>query len=180
MNRMFWSAGLLACVVVFPAHAAPDQRLVDCDRGQSIQGALARADSGDTIIIKGTCAGGINIRKNRLTLKGVNGAVVDGQGKDAISIIGAVEVALVDLEIKSGRNGIVATAGAQFSLKNANVHDHATTGVSMRDNTSATLAESQTSHNGVNGVSVENSSSLTITGNFTAEANGVFGIVGPH
>src|SRR4029077_353105 len=53
-------------------------RVVNCDRGEEIARALARAEPGDTIRVTGTCVERVSIKTDRITLDGQGAATLDG------------------------------------------------------------------------------------------------------
>ena len=163
-----------AILAVTPLWA--DGKLVNCNKGVSLPHAVDRAEPGDVITIEGPCLGPIVIAKGRLTIKGAAGSTIDGQTKDAITVQGATNIVLENLDIKNGANGIVLTAGASAAILNSNVHDNSAIGILLQGNCSATLSAGSAKHNGLNGVDAEASSSVTITGNYLLDANAVFGI----
>src|SRR5262245_54868000 len=100
------AAGRLLATVV---PASVDQ-VVDC-RKQSLVGPRAgikEKDKEPVITFTGVCAGPIVIRTDGVTLQGVETAIVDGGGKDAITVAGAARVSLAAFEVRNGLSGIVA------------------------------------------------------------------------
>ena len=121
---------------------------VDCDQGQTIGEALDGAQPGDTITIEGTCRERVEIRIDRISLVGVNDAVVDGGGGDlsafngVIDIEGVQGVELEGLTIRNGPGeGVLAHNGAAFSARNITVEDHATPCLLVIANSMADLTD---------------------------------------
>jgi hypothetical protein len=52
------------------------RRVVNCDRGETIAEALARAEPGDTIRVTGTCVEQVSIKTDRITLDGQGAATL--------------------------------------------------------------------------------------------------------
>jgi hypothetical protein len=164
----------IALLVVTPLWA--DRQVVNCDRGVSLQHAIDRAEPGDVITTEGSCLGPIVIANGRLTIKAATGSTINGQTKDAITVQGASNIVLENLDVANGANGIVLKAGASAAILNSTIHDNGATGILLEGNSSATLSGGSARHNGLNGVDAEASSSVTITGNYLLDANAVFGI----
>ena len=139
-----------ALILSAPVHA---KRLVDCNRGESLASAVARADDADTIVFTGTCNGPILIDRDRITLQGQGAAVIDGRQQNAVTVRGAQNVKLTNLEVRNGLMGILLESQANAALENIVTHENA-----------------------VSGLDIENTSSATLRGQFTSEDNRVFGI----
>ena len=147
---------------------------VDCSR-QSLQSTLKLALPGSTIAVKGNCVGPFTITTDRLQLDGGATATLNGGGKDVITINGAHGVVLKGFTITGGGNGVVEN-GAQATLLNDVVEQNAVTGILAQSDSTVTVSDGSTSQNGLDGIDVEASSSLMVTGTYTAIGNGVFGI----
>ena len=65
--------------------AYADAVLVDCTKGSLAQ-TVTNAKRGDIVVFTGVCSGPIVVTAARLTLKGSGNSVIDGQGKDALTI----------------------------------------------------------------------------------------------
>jgi Right handed beta helix region len=169
--------GLLAADCSAIAQAIPDRPIrVNCDRGASLQEAIDRAQPGARILVSGTCLGQITIAQDRLTIRGDGTAVIDGGKKNAVTIHGAQNISLEELDVRNGKNGIVARSGAHFNLANVAVHDNSAIGILLEWNSSAMLRGGSSRHNGLNGIDLEGTSSLIMKGRYSVEANSVFGI----
>uniref|UniRef100_Q01X85 Right handed beta helix domain-containing protein n=1 Tax=Solibacter usitatus (strain Ellin6076) TaxID=234267 RepID=Q01X85_SOLUE len=170
---------LSICIMALMMAGAPaafaDKPPLDCAR-KSLAGAVADANTGDTISFTGVCAGPIVVGTDGLTLTGVGTAVIDGGGHDAVMVAGAHGVALANIEVRNGLDGIIGVNGAHITLTRVNVHDSIVFGISLQTSSSAVLSGVTTSHNGVHGLDLETGSSATITGSFTSSQNRVFGI----
>lgn len=143
-----------------------------------LQAAIDLALPNDTLLLTGTCSGPIAISRKNITLESNAGpgAVIDGTGKDAITVTGPVRVALSGITVQHGNNGINATAGAQLILSNTQVLGNAAMGILLEGASSATLSAVATNNNGVNGLDAEGSSSVTVNGAYQSNNNGVFGV----
>src|SRR5688500_16358728 len=71
-----WAFAAICCAGL--CAAAPKTLEVNCGRGDSISGALDKADPGDIIRISGVCNEKVTIRTDRITLDGMGGAVIQG------------------------------------------------------------------------------------------------------
>src|SRR4029453_14267288 len=72
--------------------AASNMRVVNCDRGENIAQALARAEPGDTIRVTGTCVERVSIKTDRITLDGQGTATLDGGGGPVAEFDGVVTI----------------------------------------------------------------------------------------
>jgi nitrous oxidase accessory protein NosD len=102
-------------IAAFAQTSAPV--IVDCSRGDSLQGAVFSASPNSTLKLQGACTGPVIITTNGLKLDGGGLASVTGNGKDVITVNGAQQVLLDGLVITGGGNGIVAQNEAQVTLQ---------------------------------------------------------------
>lgn len=165
------------------AHAAIH---VNCDAGQSLGRALARAMPGQTVHAHGTCRGRVQMPAG-VTLEGGNTAVLEGGGAppldpefDAIVMVdGVTGVTLSGLTIQRGPgDGVLARHGASFAMRNVTVQDNAETGIAIGDNSIGEVIDSVTRRNRF-GFDVFNSSTLVVSGTMSSvennEGGNVFG-----
>ncbi|HEY1987479.1 MAG TPA: right-handed parallel beta-helix repeat-containing protein [Terracidiphilus sp.] len=149
---------------------------INCTRGDSLANAAANAFPNTLINIKGTCTGAVSISASGVELNGVNAAVINGSGKDAVTITGAQRVTLANLSVTGGANGVVAQNGAQVTLQNDAVAHNAASGIVALANSSMAVSGGGSQGNAVHGLDIEASSSLVVTGSYVISGNGVFGI----
>lgn len=176
--------GTLLCVALLavpPLSVADtwsdDVKTVNCHQNASLADAIAHADHGDTLIIKGVCQGPITITQDQLTLDGLGSGAIDGDGHDVVTINTARQVTLRGLAIRQGANGLIANGVAQLTLAHVTSQANAATGMLIQGSSSVTIAESSAQQNGLTGIDIEGSSSVTLTGNIVTSQNGVFGMV---
>ena len=180
---------LVVAMIGAPATAKWFQRTihVDCDRGQSVQRALWRAWPGDTIAVTGTCAEAIVIRKDRIVLRGRDGAAFDGAAiqpddstppdRGLIRIAGANGVDLTDLAVRNSPYiGVLADDGAAVRMQNVAVEDSAFAGIMMVNGVAASLHDVSVDRAGTIGIASFDGSSLVLTGAVRADDNGANGI----
>ena len=60
----------------------------NCNSRISLQTAIDFSFPGETLVLSGTCRGPVAITTKNLTLLSRNSAVIDGQGRDAITVNG--------------------------------------------------------------------------------------------
>ena len=167
---------LIALSLLAPAAAASAANPVDCTK-ESLAAAAASADEKNPVItFTGVCSGPIVITADGVTLQGVNAAVIDGGGQDAVVVAGASRVSIAGVEIRGGRNGIVVLNGAHVSLTGITAHANAATGISLQNGSSGVLVDVAAAHNGLHGIDVHSGSAATVTGTLTSTANRVFGL----
>ena len=168
---------LLSCfLLVGTAPVAADPGLIDCSK-KALGDAVSKAENSDrTIRFTGVCAGPIHIRTDGVTIQGVGAAIIDGGGRDAVTIAGAHGVSLTNFAVRNGLNGILGINGAHVTLTDVNVHDNRVFGISLQTGSSALLTGVSANRNGVHGLDLETGASATVTGNLTTSNNRVFGI----
>jgi hypothetical protein len=117
---------LVALMLANPILAAT--RDVNCTDDQTITAALTQAVPGDTIRISGTCHEVVVITIDRLTIEGLDNAVIDGEGVDLGSSFALLEI--------NGAQGIVLTG--QLTVQNSTgSRPSAGIGMSVIDNAQA-------------------------------------------
>ena len=173
---MRYSAAMLFsfCILALAATAYAENKPLDCAK-KSLADAVSD-EKDQTIEFTGVCAGPIVIRTDGLSLIGVGTAIIDGGGKDAVTIAGASGVSLANIEVRNGLSGITGINGAHVTLTRVNSHDNRMSGISFRTASSAILSDVTTSRNGLHGLELQTGSAATVSGAFTATANRVFGI----
>lgn len=136
------------------SHQKSPQVRVNCDRGQRLARALSQVNPGTTINIRGTCYEQINIVTDDVRLRGVDGAVIDGDigrvlHEGTVTIDGAQRIRLESLEVRNGPDqGVVVTRHASAILQDLDVHGHQTTGIVV-DGSYAELSSVDSHHNGI-------------------------------
>jgi hypothetical protein len=106
------------------------------------------------------------------------GAIIDGESKDAavIEVNGPAHITLRGLTIQHGKNGVLGAGGAQFTIVNSVIQNNSLNGVLLEGSASATISGSSTNENANNGLDAEASSAVILNGAYRSEGNGVFGI----
>jgi hypothetical protein len=145
-------------------------RVVNCDRGEEIARALARAEPGDTIRVIGTCVERVSIKTDRITLDGQGAATLDGGGgptsefDGVVTIDGASGVTIQGFTVQNGPGeGILGTHGAAFSVRNTTVQDNGSTGVVVAEGSTAELTDCSILRNDA-GIDVFTQSSAVLKG----------------
>ena len=157
------------------SHLLADHNPLDCSR-RSLADRLERAREGETISFTGICLEPITIRTDGLTVKGIGSAVIDGQGKQVVTIDGALRITLENIEIRNGTNGIVVQNGGHASLSDVTAHDNALSGLSLQTKSSVVLEAVTVRNNLLHGLDMQTGSAATVTGVFAATNNRVFGM----
>ena len=163
------------CLVPAVTSASADP-VFDCSRrslARAVEDALGK---NPVIAFTGVCAGPLVIRTDGVTLRGVGMAIIDGGGRDAVTVAGASRVSLRGLEVRNGLSGIVAVNGAHVALTDVDVHDNRVFGISLQTGSSAVLTDVTTGRNGLHGLDLQTGSAATVSGTLTASENRVFGI----
>jgi hypothetical protein len=151
--------------------------VVNCGAGASLQAAVNAAKPGDTLILKGTCAGPVTISTDGLKLLGGGSASITGSTNNVVTVNGAQQVLFSGLTISGGTvNGLVGQSGAQFLLQNVSVTGNAVMGIQLLGNSGVFVTGGGVSNNGVHGIDAEATSSVTVTGSYSVTGNHVFGL----
>jgi len=152
-------------------------RVVNCDRGEEIARALARAEPGDTIRVTGTCVERVSIKTDRITLDGQGAATLDGGGgptsefDGVVTIDGASGVTIQGFTVQNGPGeGILGTHGAAFSVRNTTVQDNGSTGVVVAEGSTAELTDCSILRNDA-GIDVFTQSSAVLKGSIRTNDN---------
>ena len=152
----------LLCAVA-PATAAFADDTLDCGK-KSLADAVQNVSAKNlTINFTGVCAGPIVITTDGATLKGVGSAIIDGGGADAVTIVGASNVSLIDLEVTNGSTGIFIRDGSHVALTGVNVHDNTGSGIVLQAASSAVTSGIVVTHNARVGVLADNGVGIRMT-----------------
>jgi len=179
---LYRSRLFLAFAASLPCLAAPVSAQfrpainVNCARNDFLAAAVTNALPNTLINLRGTCAGPITVTANGLQLNAAGAAVINGNGKDAVTITGAQRVTLSGLSITGGGNGVVARQGAQVTLQNDTVSANSLSGIVALAGSSITVTGGSSQGNSVHGLDIEATSALVVTGSYSISGNGVFGI----
>src|SRR4030095_9948119 len=152
-------------------------RVVNCDRGENIAEALARAEPGDTIRVTGTCVERVSIKTDRITLDGQGAATLDGGGGPIAEFDGVVmidgasggKIQGVTVQNRPGE-GNLGTHGAAFSVRNTTVQDNGSTGVVVAEGSTAELTNCSILRNDA-GIDVFTQSSDVLKGSIRTNEN---------
>jgi parallel beta-helix repeat protein len=166
-------SGLCLCLHTVAA-AAP---LVDCDKGKTITKALEQAKPGETIDVQGTCRETLTIRTDGVILVGHGGAVIDGGQQTVVTVVGAQRVTLQGFTLQNGNLGLVATGGANATLRNLTLQNNANSGLRLEGQSSLELTDCTIQGNRLNGLEVDRASEAKISGSFLSQNNQLFGLI---
>jgi hypothetical protein len=134
----------VSAVFVLPAYAGV--KVVNCDKGDSLQAAL---DSGKgsaapiEIELYGTCEEMITIPRDRVTILGIDGATIFGQ----VRHFGASHITLRGLTITGPGQGVLARSG-RMRLIGVNLIENYGHGVNASSGAVVHLIRSQVGNNG--------------------------------
>src|SRR4029453_4138978 len=158
--------------------AVSNMRVVNCDHGQNLAEALARAHPGDTIRVTGTCVERVTIKTDQITLDGQGAATLDGGGgptsefDGVVTIDGDSGVTIQGFTVQNGPGeGILGTHGAAFSVRNTTVQDNGFTGVAVGQGSTAELMDCGILRNGGPGMDVYNQTSAVLKGAISTNDN---------
>ena len=172
-----WLVSLFVFAAAMAAHA---DNPLDCSKKSLAEAVSGVSGTNGILSFTGVCAGPIVIAADGLTLQGVGTAIIDGGGQDAVTTVGADRVLLVDFEVTTGANGVVARNGTHVTLRGVHSHGNSASGLVLQTASSALLSAVSLSNNGRMGVAADDGVSLiatnsTMTGNLLADIQLTFG-----
>lgn len=178
-------ASLITALLTFStstlANAASAVKEVNCSAGKNITEVLSKAESGDTIQITGTCTERLAITTDRLTLDGQGSATLNGGGSTGGSFAGVIEiqgargVVIKGLTVQNGPNGIAASGGAAFYVRDSVFQNHAGSGMLIIGGSTGELTNCAMLKNGA-GMNVLTGSTVVLKGPIAANENAGNGI----
>jgi len=180
-NRGFQVAKMASLLLfTVSAWAASSVKIVDCDSGDKLADALAKAEPGATLRIQGTCTERVTIATDRITLQGDGTAVLDGGVVPGGSFSGVVRieargVVLNGLTIQNGPNGVIGQSGATFAVRNSKINDNRGTGIAVGDGSTAEVSDC-TIRNNTLGMDAYNRSVVVFKGDVVLTQNKGTGI----
>jgi hypothetical protein len=159
-----------------PVAHGPQNLLVDCTAGESINQAIENARQSEpvTIAIKGTCTEAVIIDRDGVSLQAQSpgdGIRAPSSNDSALSLNGATHVNLGQLTLTGGRNGLGAFDGASFSAFNLHVTG-ATTGVMIGGGSSGDLNQATIENSAQDGLGVNNGGSVQMNGGTITDSGG--------
>jgi nitrous oxidase accessory protein len=114
--RRIGAAVAAACVLAGGGSASAQTLVADAAAGHDLAAVLAAAQDGDEVIVRGTHAGPIVVRRS-VQLRGEDGAVIDGGGRGTVVTLAAPGIGLRGLTVRGSGDvlsaedtGILATA----------------------------------------------------------------------
>jgi Right handed beta helix region len=163
------------------ANTAPGVKEVNCSAGKNITEVLAKAEPGDAIQITGTCTERLAVTTDRVTLDGQGSATLNGGGSTGGSFAGVIEiqgargVVIKGLTVQNGPNGIAASGGAAFYVRDSVFQNHAGSGMLIIGGSTGELTNCAMLKNGA-GMNVLTGSTVVLKGAISANGNAGNGI----
>lgn len=170
---------LIAAVMGYNLPAQAVQFNVNCNTGQSLSKAVNRAKADDSIVVTGECDESIVIQENGISIIGNGASIrVDNINNDnsAVTISGAQRVSITGLDIFGGHFGIFGNNGATFQLQDVAVAETQINGIQLSDASHADFHDVAVAQTGGNGVNLANGASISVTGSFSIQNAGSFGL----
>jgi parallel beta-helix repeat protein len=161
------------------ASSEPRTVTVNCSAGKTLAKALERGneDRPLLVLVRGTCNETVTIDRDDVTLRGeagFAGAIVGPDpAADTLTILSS-RVAIEDLAISGGRNGIVSGGAGRLAIRGTTVQLTGRTGIVVGSSSGATIDGSTIQLNPRDGVSVEGSQATII--NSSVSQNGRVGV----
>jgi hypothetical protein len=163
-----------------PAAANPEPRVVevDCSNGNTLASALERGSEDRPLLVRvlGVCNETVTIERADVTLRGEPGAAINGPDAalDALTIR-ADRVAIENLVVSGGRNGILISGASNAVVRGTTVQSTGRTGIIGIGGSAILIDASTVQSNPRDGVSVEGSQ-LTLA-NSTVRQNARTGVL---
>jgi parallel beta-helix repeat protein len=162
------------------AAANPEPRIVqvNCSNGKTLARALERGneDRPLLVLVQGVCNETVTVERTDVTLRGEAGAAINGPDPalDALTIR-ADRVAIENLVVSGGRNGIVASGAGNAVIRGTTVQSTGRTGILVLWGSGAIIDASTVQSNPRDGVSTEGSQ-VTLM-NSTVRQNARIGVL---
>ena len=168
VERLGVTALFALALFAFSIHqASADVEEVDCNDGDSIQGALDAAEDGDVIEVKGACVENVTVRGFNITLRGLPGASITAadDDKDVIAVRG-IDARIEDWDlISGGRNGISLSFSASATIARNKVVGAADHGIVVNRSAFATIDRNEVLDNVKVGIKIMKSGSADLFNN---------------
>jgi hypothetical protein len=147
---------------------------VDCDAGETVQGALKRARTQAMVVtIKGRCAEHVTIERDDIVLRAHQaGGEIDGpdRTRPVVRINGARRVGIEGLVIRNGFHGVELTGAAAATLARVSISGAARNGIDIQAGSVGTVDGSTVEGNGRNGLALSGAN-VTVTGSVVRANN---------
>ena len=147
---------------------------VDCANGESISAALEAARHRPrlvAILVSGVCTENLVITRSELLIRGAApGAGIQAANPNLPVVrnvnpgIGSGHVALSDLTLSGGRNGVVADFGTQVQVSNSIIHNNGHDGVVADHEALVRLLNTTIENNGGSGITASNGAHVLMSG----------------
>ena len=139
---------------------------VDCSSA-SLQAAIEKAKSGDTLLVSGTCNENLVIPEDvqKITLDGQGKATIKGRDpkKDTIFVRGRVDVTVRGFTITGGRDGIMLVSGATALVDGNTIENTSRFGIYVTQHSSARIVNNTIQNiRGKDGISVSGSAFIYV------------------
>jgi hypothetical protein len=167
VSTLVAAASAALSVLLLPAlGVAGDTLYVDCNAGNTIEGALATAKPGATVLVTGDCRENVQIAGwDGLTLDGQDSAIIRGSdsARNTVELVSVRNVTVKGFRITGGRDGIVVNAGHMIALERNTVEQVGRSGIQVqRGTTLAHVTDSVIRNNPQHGIVVNENSYVRI------------------
>jgi len=135
---------------------------VDCST-TTISDALSNANSGDTLLVSGTCNETVRVRTSRLTLDGQGIATIDGGSSTSATVsITRRGVTIIGFTITGGGNGISVSSAATVVIDNNIIDSTGNHGISVSRGSSVRIVDNMIQNNQNSGIFINENSTARI------------------
>lgn len=151
--------------------------VVDCDNGGSLAEAVNMAVPGEVISVSGVCNETIHVKTDDLVIDGTGDATISplSPSNNAITVDGAVRVAISGMFIQNGNAGVYGKANASFTLKDLIIENNIL-GINLESGAHAVLSNINVTNALALGINVSQAAIAEIIGLVHVTGSGVFGI----
>ena len=133
---------LVALVLFLPSLAAAASIPVNCNAGDTIQGALPKLKPGDTLLVSGTCLENVEVfgetgQFDGITLDGQGTATISGPDPsvNTLQLTTVRNVTVKGLRITGGRDGLVISTGQRVGIENTTIEQVGRHGIQVQRGT---------------------------------------------
>src|SRR3974390_2942021 len=123
--------GVLVSGLALSVPVMASKSSVDCSKGQSLNTAIGKASSGDTITFRGVCKENVVVQTSGITLSGQPGAAIQAANpaNEALVVDGAQRVGLQSFTAGGGNYGIHVEHVGGVIMQNVVVQNNMVTGI---------------------------------------------------
>lgn len=172
-SRFLVATGIAVAFTQLLAVSAAYAKMVDCDKGQSLQAAVNTAATGTLIQVTGTCTEKVNVDTDDVEIVGIDGATVIGPpGSFGTFTVRARRVVILDFTV-FGEAGFVVREGASAEIRGNSIQEVTNVGISIGAGSYGNIRSNYVTGDGsFSGIHIFQGSSADIGGNTVINPTG--------